>query len=243
MSDLVSEAAEKAMKAAMDKTHKDVSDACWDYVIGKAKRHGQRNFEKAVLIKRRNELLYNSESPEAMAQAYWLDLEIEQTPDSDEALNKWLVLTFARIQEKVSDFGDDELARYIEENHALPYEAYRADGLMNRTRKEILQTRATATRKADIQYIWDELLVRASYRPDDPEWYDCQPVRWLLLNEIDEAECGALRYFLHLHQTGKSYNRGTLEAWKAERGIKPGDRMCPTTEAVVKVWKILFPEG
>lgn len=65
----------------------------WDQVIDRARRQGPEALRKAELLRRRADLLREHAFPVVAAEIYQIDLKIENQPDTDATLTRWLQRT------------------------------------------------------------------------------------------------------------------------------------------------------
>jgi len=93
----------------------------WDQVIDRARRQGPEALRKAELLRRRADLLREHAFPVVAAEIYQIDLKIENQPDTDATLTRWLQRTCpadlraeAREEIETARAGWDPAHRYLD---------------------------------------------------------------------------------------------------------------------------------
>ena len=71
----------------------DAVSAAWDQVVERARLQGPEALRKAELLRRRADLLREHAFPVVAAEIYQIDLKIENQPDTDATLTRWLQRT------------------------------------------------------------------------------------------------------------------------------------------------------
>ena len=99
----------------------DAVSAAWDQVIDRARRQGPEALRKAELLRRRADLMRDHAFPAVVAEIYRIDLEIENQPDTDATLTRWLRRTCpadlraeAREEIETARAGGDPAHRYLD---------------------------------------------------------------------------------------------------------------------------------
>ena len=93
----------------------------WDTVIDRARLQGPEALRKAGLLRKRADLMRDHAFPAVVAEIYRIDLEIENQPDTDATLTRWLRRTCpadlraeAREEIETARAGWDPAHRYLD---------------------------------------------------------------------------------------------------------------------------------
>ena len=99
----------------------DAVSAAWDQVVERARRQGPEALRKAELLRKRADLMRDHAFPAVVAEIYRIDLKIENQPDTDATLTRWLQRTCpddlraeAREEIETARAGWDPAHRYLD---------------------------------------------------------------------------------------------------------------------------------